>query len=131
MKLSVKQANLLATKVREKLQEDSKFIVTPAKRKEIQKWIAEQQKLMKIHNTAEKAKRDHYNTFGKITGLDSYYKPYEEKLIVAKIAEKAIPSLQMIENEIILSSMFTEDQDLEAFINGIVKKFTTKKIPVK
>lgn len=126
MKFTTRQANLLANKVAEKLK-DSNFSVSAMKRKEIEKWVATYQRLRQAHEAAEKAQSKHFGTLSDITGLDKYYGTTTTDNIVKEMQKRAIPSVNIIEDEIVLSSMFAEDQDLDSFIDSIVKKLTPKK----
>jgi len=69
----------------------------------------------------------HEGSLFKITGkINRLYGSDTLQTMIDKVEEKNIPSVSEIEDEILLKSMFKSEEDMETFVNGIVKKYEKK-----
>lgn len=130
MKFSNRQAELLAQKVFEKLKAED-FKVSPAKRKEIDRYVKTHEKLRAAYDAANQALTNHSKILEKITGLDRFYGGTSAANIIKEMEKRYMPSLRAIEDEIIVNSMFENGDNLEAFLDKIARKFRPRQRPVK
>ena len=130
MNISSRKAELLAQKVQERLKAELPSI-SPAKIKEIARYVKTYEKLTEDYDAASAALEAHENTLPAITGIERYHGKTETENIVAAMGKKGIPTISAIQNEIELQSMFAKDGDLDKFINGIVAKFRSANLQTK
>lgn len=128
MKISAKQANLLAKEVDKKLRNNS----APFKVSEIlrAKLVAYYEKRTELNLKIRKAQDDlnaHDRKIFDITGrVNGIYAGEGMHSIIKKLEADKFPSISTIEDEIILKAMFASDEDLEKFLQKIVDSYTKK-----
>ena len=128
MKLSQKQSQLLAAEVLSAIKKQGLCSVPEATIQKIRKWKETRDRLLKVEKEHEDARRKHDTTLAAITGRVSGVYPNNSIAdIVDKIKEANVPSLSEIEDKIVLKAMFTTEEDLQAFVQSIVKEFSKKK----
>ena len=124
MKISQKQAGLLAKQVVAKLNAKKSFKVSEAMRLKIRDFVETRKELVSAKNDAQEAINRHDKTLGAITGAVRNLYPYDiQAAIIEKIEKKNVPSVDEICDEIILNAMFTSEDDLQSFVEKITKKF--------
>lgn len=134
MKINKQQAELLAKEVIKKLEEKKK-IIPSEERKEIEAFLKKYnslnnkyKKLNQLLNNLSSEKSQFTKEFFNKKQSNSYYL-YDNELTVEKIYslysnEKLF--LSDIRDKILLESMFTEEKDLQKFIDDLVQKFSKK-----
>lgn len=128
MKLSQKQSQLLAAEVLSAIKKQGFCSVPEATISKIRKWKEKRDQLIKIEKEHEENRRKHDVTLTAITGrVNGVYPNNSIADIVDKIKEANIPALSEIEDKIVLKAMFTTDEDLQTFVQSIVKEFSKKK----
>ena len=124
MKISQKQAGLLAKQVVAKLNAKKSFKVSEAMRLKIRDFVETRKELVSAKNDAQEAINRHDKTLGAITGaVRNLYHYDSQAAIIEKIEKKNVPSVDEICDEIILNAMFTSEDDLQSFVEKITKKF--------
>lgn len=129
MKISQKQASLLAREVLNQLTRLKTGEVHAQLLDRIKTFREKRDELKQVCDAHNSALRKHEGTWKSLVGLTAtdrifYGDTLEE--ITKKLRERQVPSLQRIEDEIILGAMFASDEDMESFVNKIVKKFDKK-----
>lgn len=128
MKISQKQAGLLATEVLKTLKRENIGEVSPHIVGRLKVFMQKKAELRKIAEAADRAMEDHEREFKLITGnMRNVYSHSSEKQILDQLRESKIPSLSEIEDKIILRAMFTTEESLQDFVNAIAKEYTKKK----
>ncbi len=122
MKVSQKQANLLAKEVVKQLKAIRPHRVPEKTKAEIREWKQKRDELKKQCDAAEAALEKHDNLIESICGAD-VCGHWNMSQIISKMEEKNIPKVSEVEDEIILSAMFKNDGDMQSFISGIIKKY--------
>lgn len=134
MKINKQQAELLAKEVIKKLEEKKK-IIPSEERKEIEAFLKKYnslnnkyKKLNQLLNNLSSEKSQFTKEFFNKKQSNRYYLDNNE-LTVEKIYslysnEKLF--LSDIRDKILLESMFTEEKDLQKFIDDLVQKFSKK-----
>ena len=129
MKISQKQSELLAKEVLKSLKAAKAGEVPPHVIEQVRKFKEKRKKLLDVCKIHDEALRSHESTWKSIVGAANdekiYYSDNLDK-IVEKLKEREVPRLSVIQDEIILNAMFASDDDLQTFINKIVKKFEKK-----
>ena len=127
MKVSQKQASLLADEIVRQLKAKKVHRCPEQVRDQLKEFLKKRDELMSLEKQAEENRRKFegglYKIVGKGTRIESYW---GIEKIIEKLEEKNIPSSREIENEIILKSMFKNEDDMETFVNSIVKKYEKK-----
>jgi hypothetical protein len=129
MKISQKQAGLLAREVLNQLKKQKIGEVPETIIGQLKKFKEKRQQLLDACKVSDDALREHESTLRKIVGtngndrINSYDSVPQ---MVDKLKERDFPKLSAIEDEIILGAMFSSDDDLQSFVNKIVKKFDKK-----
>lgn len=127
MKISQKQALLLAKEVVNQLKAMKVQKVPDTFRQKLKQWMDKRNQLMTAEKEAEEARRKYETTLKNLTGRNVYCEAYWSiDKIIEKIEEKNIPSVSEIEDEIILKSIFNDKNDMQSFISQIVKKYEKK-----
>lgn len=126
MKLSQKQAALLATKVKQRLEKAGVGKISPAKAEEVRKFVANRAHFVNILKRAQDNINEYDKKFVKIVGdkLSHHSRSEDAQMIINRLEKDLLPSLCTIEDEILLNSMFDKSEDLEKFLDSIVKKFS-------
>lgn len=129
MKISQKQASLLAIEVFNELKKKSIGEVAPILLVKVKEYKKERNRLIEVKNVAEKAIDNHDAKLKTILGksANKIRGYWDEENIIEKLREANTPTLTEIEDKIILNAMFSTDEDLQTFVAGIVKKFTKRK----
>lgn len=127
MKISQKQASLLAQEVVKKLKKASVGELPDELMAKIKTFKSKHSALQNIVEKAESAVEKHEQTFKNIVDIRGLYATDSLARIIQKVKEGVMPTEKEIEDKIILKSMFATDTDMETFISGIVKEFTKKK----
>lgn len=128
MKLSQKQAQLLAAEVLKALKRQGVASVPELTIAKLRQWKEERDELIKAEKEAEEDTRRHESKLQLITGKNKNIRPYQSVSdIVEKMKEGNTPSLQEIEDKIVLKAMFTTEEDLQTFVQAIVREFSKKK----
>jgi hypothetical protein len=128
MKLSKQQAGLLASEVLKALKRNGVAHVSESTIAKLRQWKEKRDELIKAEKEADEATRKHDASLQAITGKNKNIRSYNSvSEIVDKMKEGNTPSLQEIEDKIVLRAMFTNEDDLQSFVQSIVKDFTKKK----
>lgn len=128
MKISQKQASLLAEEVFKKLKKHGIGEISEVTLLKLRAFKKRQNELKEAARMADAAVDRHNDKFESIAGtIRGMY--YSDSLprIIQKIKEGNQPTLTEIENKIILQSMFANEMDMEQFVDSIVKVFAKKK----
>jgi len=129
MKISQKQAALLAREVLVQLKKAKIGEVPEATVNELHKFKEKRQRLLDACKVSDDALRSHEGTLRKIVGTNGNDRinTYDSvSQMIEKLKERDFPRVSQIEDEIILGAMFSSDDDLKSFIDKIVKKFDKK-----
>ena len=127
MKISQKQASLLASEILKQLEKKNVTRISDHQKARIIDFVEKREALQELVDEAKKKLDEHKNTLKKITGNPKSSSWYNVKDIIAECEKTKTPTHAQIENKIILKSMFATDTDLETFIEMIAKEFTPKK----
>lgn len=128
MKLSQKQTSLLASEVLRAIKRQELCAVPETTISKLRQWKEKRDKLMKVEKEAEDARRKHDNELTQITGrVNGVYANNSIADIIDKLKDAGIPTLSQIEDKIVLKAMFTTEEDLQTFVQSIVKEFSKKK----
>lgn len=132
MKISQKQASILAAEIHKKLTDNSTF-VSELKKQQVKQFLDKREKLVEAKERAQEAISAHDGHFkgivGKYTHKASPYHDYER--IIQELENINTPNLDEIEDRIILKAMFANADDMEKFVESIVKEFAKKKVKVQ
>lgn len=128
MKLSKKQSELLAAEVLRAIKRQGLCAVPETTITKLRQWKEKRDQLLKAEQEAENARRKHESTLTAITGkVNGLYASNSLTDIIDKMKEAGIPTLRQIEDKIVLKAMFTTEEDLQTFVQSIVKDFSKKK----
>lgn len=132
MKISQKQANLLAKQIQATLLKSKVNKISPLKRKELQEFYEQRKELVDACKAADEARQKHDNQFFNLIGRKpNIYVGNGLQSTIDKIEAVATPSVSDIEDKIILKSMFATEGDMQKFMDTIIKDYTkTNKIVV-
>lgn len=132
MKLSQKQAELLAGEILSKLKLKNKYTVSPLKVDEVQEFVEYRDSLLSKRNEINAQLAVHDRGFKKLVSNHSnIYASDSSAEIIRKLSEKEIPTHSQVTDKIILKSMFASSDDMEAFMDIIAAEFAPKKTKVK
>jgi hypothetical protein len=129
MKISQKQASLLAKEVLNQLKKAKVGEVPDQVVTQLKKFKEKRAELLAACKVHDEALKSHEESFKKIVGNahnDRIYVSDSVSTMVDKLKERDFPRLSQIEDEIILGAMFASEDDLQSFVNKIVKKFDKK-----
>jgi hypothetical protein len=130
MKLSQKQAELLAGEIRQRLIDQNVNAIAPILRAKIEKFKEDRDVLIELKNKAEEAIDAHDKKLAAIIGKDKMgkiRKYWDADNIIEELEKANIPSLDAIEGKIILKAMFVSADEMDKFVNDLVKEFSKKK----
>lgn len=129
MRLSSKQANLLAIEVFKKLtRAATPNEVSDSLKHKLTQFYDHRDELKAAIKEAENDLEKHDRTFADISSKISRQNIREGvKGCIAIMEKPKVPTVKEIEDKIILKGMFANDQDMEAFVNSIIKEYTKKK----
>ena len=130
MKISQKQASLLAREIVKLLQAKKVQRLPEITRAKIQDWADKRDEFKKKEKEMQEIMQAHENKLWAIIGikrLETSIRTYNTvSQIIEGVEKKQIPSQQEIEDEIILKSMFDDAEDMEKFVQSIVCKYEKK-----
>lgn len=127
MKLSSKQANILAQEIVNQLKQKKVQRVPDTIKIQLKRFIEKRDALRSKVIEAEAAVEQHDKILKTITGNATDIQPYNPiSRMIEKLEEKQIPKVYEIENEIILKSLFNTEEDMEKFVKAIVDKHSKK-----
>lgn len=129
MKISQKQAELLAKEVLNQLKKIKVGEVPEQVIAQLKKFKEKRTELLAACKVHDEALKSHEDSFKRIVGSNSGVRIYVSdsvSTIVEKLKERDTPTLSQIEDDIIIGAMFASDDDLQSFVNKIVKKFDKK-----
>lgn len=130
MKLSQKQAQLLASEIRQRLIDSGVNSISPLLRAKIEKFKEERNALIEKKDQAEEAIDVHDKKLAALVGKDNTGKIrryWDADNIIEELEKTNNPSLETIEGRIILKAMFTSAEEMDKFVNDLVKEFSKKK----
>lgn len=130
MKLSQKQAELLAGEIRQRLIDQNVNAISPLLRAKIEKFKEDRDALIELKNKAEAAIDAHDKKLPAIIGKDNIgkiRKYWDADNIIEELEKANIPSLDTIEGKIILKAMFVSADEMDKFVNDLIKEFSKKK----
>jgi uncharacterized coiled-coil DUF342 family protein len=131
MKISQKQATLLAKEIISQLNAKKTFKVSNELRQQIKAFCEKRKELWAKVNEAKEEVNRHEMTLHKIVGrIDHLYTSDSLERIIEKVEAKNVPTVSQVEDEILLKAMFANEDDMQAFIDKIVSKYS-KKIQAK
>lgn len=124
MKISQKQASLLAQEIVRQLKAKKVDKISPELKQRLIKFCEERDAMNEQKEKMQELIYKHENSIKKIIGNNvRVYGSDTLSRMIEQIEAKNIPSVSSIEDEIILKSMFKSDDDMETFVNSIVKKY--------
>ena len=128
MKISQKQANLLAIEIFKQLKQKKVSKVSDEMKKKLVAYIEKREALKKKDQAISEEIRKHEQTLFGIVGKleERIYNSDTITQMLSKVEAKNMPSVSDIENEIILNAMFADDSDLQAFMDKIISKYEKK-----
>jgi hypothetical protein len=130
MKLSQKQAELLAAEIRQRLMDSEVCTVPALLRAKIEKFKEERDVLIEKKDFAEKAIEAHDKKLWGLVGKENTKKIrcyWDADNIIDELEKINIPSKEAIEGRIILKAMFVSAEEMDKFVNDLVKEFSKKK----
>jgi len=130
MKLSQKQASILATEIRQRIIDSDSTTISDTLRSKIEKFKQERDVLIEKKDKAEEAIETHDKKLTAIVGKDNLKKIrkyWDVDNIIEELEKANIPTIEAIENRIILKAMFVSAEEMDKFVNDLVKEFTKKK----
>lgn len=130
MKISQKQAHLLAKEVHSRLVKQSRTVVPEATIQKVRAYKEKRRELDSAVRAAQDELNKHDATLKTVVGASNLNKIYTSdtiEQIIEKLKERAVPRVDEIEDKIILKAMFASEDDMETFVEKIVKDFTKKK----
>lgn len=127
MKVSQKQASLLAQEILKELKNKKLFVVSDSLRAKVREFVSKREKLTAEKDRAEKQLDAHDESFSKLTGSNRNVRMYwKEKMICEELEKGNVPSLSELEDKIILKAMFSSEDDMKIFIESVIKEYTKK-----
>lgn len=128
MKISQKQASLLATEIINQLKKQKTHRVTEFTKAKLQEFKEKRAELLQSKDSATEALNRHDQSLKLITGKLNRGGAYSSmKEIIEEMENAAIPKHGEVEDKIILQSMFATPDDMEAFVQKIVKEYSKRK----
>jgi hypothetical protein len=130
MKLSQKQAELLAAEIRQRIINSQSNSISPILRSKIEKFKGERDLLIEKKNKAEEAIDAHDKKLPLIVGKENMSrirKYWDVDNIIEELEKANVPTLETIEGRIILKAMFTNADEMDKFVNDLVKEFSKQK----
>lgn len=125
MKITKTTASLLAGRVLENLLKTVDF-VPEEQIKEITKFVKARAILLAVLETHRKKLNEFDKRLYRMPGCVNARGGYDLESILREVRRSQIPSKETITNEIMLSGMFSKEEDLEKFITSITAKFLPK-----
>lgn len=130
MKISQKQAAILAQEIHKKLRTNTSF-VSDSTKQAVRQFISKRERLLEVKEKAQEAINEHDRTLKKFIGKCRTISAYHDYDRMLKELETAnIPNACEIEDKIILKAMFVDADDMEKFVDSIIKEFTKKKAKI-
>lgn len=127
MKVSQKQATLLAKEIFRQLEAKKTGRLSDLTKAKLDEFVSQRETLEAKVNAAKKELEKHENTITKIIGnIRGVYGSDSLAYLIKKTEQANMPSIQAIEDEIILKSMFNNEEDMEKFVKSIVDHYSKK-----
>lgn len=130
MKISQKQAYLLAKEVVRQLQQKRVHKVSELTKAKVKEFCDKRMELIRKKSSVQEEINKHEASLGKVLGMSSgawgRYGDSSQQRIIEQLEKVNIPSVQQIEDEIVLKSMFASEDDMQSFIDKIVKSHEKK-----
>lgn len=131
MRISQKQAELLAFEIHAKLSKQKGMKVSELTVAKLEEFYETRVKMRRDIDKAKEAMNKHDMTLKSITGnRKGIYADQGVAGMVRELEKQSTPSTSDIRDKIILKSMFANADDMEAFVESIVKEYTKKKLTV-
>lgn len=131
MKISQKQAGLLAREVHARLLKANVGEVSADMEARIRKFVEGRNVIQKKQNELQlemnKYEAQFFKVLPEFKNVRGVYDSDSITRMMEKAKQKETPSVSDIEDKIILNAMFASDSDMESFIDKIVGEFTKKK----
>ena len=131
MRISNKQAELLAKEIFDRLKKTNVSKLSPELLSKLRAYKKQRDKLFAEKDKLEKEIQEWDKQLTGIVGKSNINKIrgyWDEENIIEKLEEVNTPTLQEIEDKIILKSMFTSEEDMEQFVEKLVNDFQKKKV---
>lgn len=127
MKISQKQASILAKEIVNQLKSKKMDRVPANIKSQIEVFVVKRRELVMKNDAVQNEINKHDLDLRKITGnIEKIYTSDGTIEICKKLEEKYIPKQQEIEDEIILKAMFANEDDMQKFVEAIVSKHSKK-----
>ncbi len=127
MKVSQKQAQLLAKEIVTQLKQQNVGEVSEEVKKSVIAWKKRYNELAVLEQKAREETRKFEGTFKKAIGSNKNIRSYHTvDEILKHLKEGNTPSLSEIEDEIILKSMFSDEADMQKFIESVIARYEKK-----
>ena len=127
MKLSAKQVELLAKEVLKSIKAQGVAAVSPLTVAKLKQFKEEREKLMEACKQADDKLDAHDKTLKKIVNSNGIYARQGVSEMVETLKKESMPTEREIQDKIILNAMFTDETELELFVQKISKEFLKKK----
>lgn len=124
MKISQRQAQLLAKEIVNQLKAKKVQKVPEPVKEQLKQFLEKRRQLVNEKADVQEKINRHDGTLPKIIGgARGIHASSTFSQMIERMEEKNIPTTQQIEDEILLKSMFKSEEDMETFVNSIVKKY--------
>jgi hypothetical protein len=130
MKLSSKQAEVLAAEIHSKILSSHTSKIDPHLKSKIEAFKEERGVLDDAVKEAEQSLENHDKKLKRIIGkqwTNKIRNYWDADNIIEEIGKASVPTISQIEDKVILKAMFASADDMEKFVNDMVKDFTKKK----
>lgn len=127
MKISPKQASLLAIEIFKQLQAKKLFAVSPDLKLKVKAFVKKRELLRKENERIEKMIEEHDRTLYKLWGGNQQIRNHwDEDRILSEMEKGNVPTISEISDKILLKAMFASEDDMNSFVESIVKEYTKK-----
>lgn len=124
MRISKKQAELLAEEVANKLQAKQKFKVAESVIKKVNDFKSKRDDLVRQKDAIQKKIDALDYGFSELFDNTSAYPYWTAERIIETLKNGKKPNVSKIADKIVLKAMFNSSENLEEFIDGLVKDFS-------
>ncbi len=128
MKISQKQAGLLAREIISQLKSKKAQKISDEMKDKLKVYMEKRNDLKKKEEDARELVLKHEGTLYGIIGKmnERVYGSDTLTQIIAKVEAKTLPTVSEIKDKIILKSMFQSEDDMQKFVDGIIGEYTKK-----
>ena len=124
MKINQKQADLLAKEIIRQLKLKKVEKVSEQTRKALELFVDKRKQLYNKKADIQEEINKHELSIKKIAGnINGLYGSDSLSRMIERIEAKSIPDFNDVRDEIILKSMFASEDDMNTFVDSIVKKY--------